>query len=331
MDPRFEKLFLCIPRALRGRSAPLARCLKRLPPVGSLPTPWETRALFSLLRYRRYKRSGGDHAVGHGLPVDGLSWDDFLDFVAARKKNPGCPPEIPAFLEIEPSSAHDFFDDPRSDAWKAWYRHRLASGTTPMTEYELREAGVLLVMSALTFRGGEFVIDASALKRTEEVARLYRENVSPATRLWRAACVGDWIAAKAVVDGMGDAELSQLVEERASQCREERLRRILVEIDRDDGLTPRTLVALDDLGIEYSTLHLGKALSPDHCAVRTALKIVSQRDDPWWFHAVKALRLSLDFVGVTDMNADVAKACDSFLSPAAAPQWARAGRAVELV
>jgi hypothetical protein len=273
--PRFQELFLAIPRALKGPPVHLARGLKRLPPVGSLPTPQETRTLFALLRYRRYKRSGGSPSAGHSPVLKDYSWDDFLDFVAARKKKPRCPPEIQSFAEIEPSSAYDFYDDPRHEAWKAVYHHRLANGTTPMTEYELREAQILFVMSPMTFTGGEFSFNGRAVEHSDEVDRLFKKNVSSGSRLWRAACVGDRIVAKTVADGMGDAGLSNLVEERASHCRQERLRRIHAEIYREGCLTPRTLVAFDDLGIKYSAVHLGKALSPDHCAVRTALKIAA--------------------------------------------------------
>jgi hypothetical protein len=66
-DPRDQKLYRALDRALRKPPENLARAIKSLPPVACLPTPWETRALAALLVYRQRKLWGLGLIAKHRL------------------------------------------------------------------------------------------------------------------------------------------------------------------------------------------------------------------------------------------------------------------------
>ncbi len=316
-----------------------------VPAEGSVPSApelsYETRPGWCV---RRVEATGESFRARVGQAAPFMSWDDFTVFVTAHKQQPGCSAPILSFSEVEPSLDYELsYDYPSSTPMEVWDREEPEEGMIHLTACDLQDAKVVTTTWSMQFGDPEFLIADEVLERGEKLGLVYAGTAGPRDRLWRMACVGDWRGADAAALELGNPVLVKLTQERDALCQEERLRRIHVQIIRDGGLTPRTLVALDDLGPEHSAAHLAKALSPGHRAVRTAMRIVARRHGPAWFEAVRKLRLRLGSVGELHEDTDLVEACEAFLAKwptrpshtacqhtKAAGLGDRAGRAIEL-
>jgi hypothetical protein len=322
--PRFQRLLEGYRLARVGPQGDLARAVRALPRVGRLPSPWETRALPVLLEYRRHKL----HEAMEGEELC-THWSDFVDFIGLRRQGPGCSAAVSALAAIEPSLVSVRTDDfrkpigpmfgyeladvlPDDESDEGLFKHP-DMGMFTITGADLMEAGIL---STTWFdpRGyWEFAIGVEVLEHEAVIAGFFEDADDPVVKLWRHACVGDWIAADAAALAMGNVTLGKLTGERAEQCREDRLDRIHLQMVRDKGLTPMTLKALVDFDPAYAAPHLAEALTVGHPAVRAALAIVVARDDPAWCPAVRRLFRSLGSVDDPEEVADLAEGCKRFL------------------
>jgi hypothetical protein len=323
LHPRFQRLLDGYKLALNGPPGDLVKAVRALPRVGRLPSPWETRALPVLFEYRRHKL----HEAMEELSTD---WRDFVDFVGLRRLGSGCSAAVSSLAAIEPSLTSewtddfwtpigpvfgyeltdddDFLTDDESDEGQF---NNPAMGMLTITTIDLMEAGVLITKWFEPPGYWEFTIADELLEHEAAIAAISEDAEDPAVKVWRHACVGDWIAAAAFA--LGNPKLSKLTGERAEQCREDRLDRIFLQMVRDKRVTPRILKALDDIDPAYAAPHLAAALTVDHPFVRTALAIVAARDDPSWCWAVGKLFRSVEFADDPDEVADLAETCEKFL------------------
>jgi hypothetical protein len=330
LHPRFQRLLEGHKLAQNGPPSDLAKAVRSLPRVGHLPSPWETRALPVLLEYRLHKAMENGELCTH--------WGDFVDFIGLRRQGPGCSVAVSSLAAIEPSFDYQLSDDippsepffeygltddfiessldfeltddflPANESYQGRFNHP-AMGMLAITAVDLMEAGVVIAKRFEPPDYWEFAIADEVLEHEAVITAFFEGTEDPAIKVWRHACVGDWIAANVAALAKGNATLRKLTGERAEQCREDRLDRIHLEMLREMGVTPRVLKALDDFDPAYTAPHLADALKVDHPAVRTALKIVAARDDP----AVRQLFRSLGSVDDPDEVADLATACKQFL------------------
>ena len=334
LHPRFQRLLEGYKLAQNGPPGDLAKAVRSLPRVGRLPSPWETRALSVLLEYRLHKAMEGGELCTH--------WRDFVDFIGLGRQGPGCSAAVSSWAAIEPSLDYRLSDDfppiepgfyygltddfigssldleltddflPANESYQGRFNHP-AMGMFTVTALDLMEAGVLVAGWFDPPDYWAFAIADEVLEHEAVITAFFEGAEDPGVKVWRHACVGDWIAANVAALAKGNATLRKLTGERAEQCREDRLDRIHLQMVRDGAVTPRVLKALDDLDPAYAAPHLAEALKVDHPAVRTALKIVAARDDPAWCPAVRQLFRSLGSVDDPDEVADLAKACKQFL------------------
>jgi hypothetical protein len=333
LHPRFHRLITGFQMAQDGLPGDLAKAVRALPRVGRLPSPWETRALPVLLEYRR-------HTLHEAMEDEelGTDWSGFLDFIGLRRQGPGRSAAVSSLTTIEPSFDYRLSDDfapiePSFDygltddfigasldlddflAPDESYQWRFNHpAMVTITAVDLEEAGVLITKTFEPPDYWAFAIADEVLEHEAAIAAFFEDAEEPAVKVWRNASVGDWVgAADAAALAVGDATLRKLTGERAEQCREDRLDRIHLQMLRDKGVTPRVLKALDDFDPAYAAAHLAEALTVDHRAVRTAVKIVAARDDPAWCPAVRQLLRGLGSVDDPDEVADLVKACKRFL------------------
>jgi hypothetical protein len=337
LHPRFQRLLDGYKLAQNGPPGDLAKSVRALPRVGRLPSPWETRALAVLLEYRRHKL----HEAMEGEELC-THWRDFVDFIGLRRQGPGCSAALSSLAAIEPSLDYQLSDDlppiePSFDygltddfigssfdleldddiltpdeSYQGLFKYP-ALGMLTIPAVDLMEAGVLITKWFDPPDYWAFAIADEVLEHEAVITALFEDAEDPGVKLWRHACLGDWLGAHAAALAMGNATLRRLSRERAEQCRDDRLDRIHLEMLREKGVTPRVLKALDDFDPAYASPYLAEALKVDHPAVRTALKIVAARDDPAWCPAVRQLFRSLEFVDDPDEVTDLAKYCKEFL------------------
>jgi hypothetical protein len=199
------------------------------------------------------------------------------------------------------------------ESYRGRFNHPAMAMLT-ITAVDLMEAGVLLFSRWYDPPDyWPFAIADEVLEHEAAIAASFEDAEDPGVEVWRRACVGDWVGAHAAALAEGNATLSKLTGERAEQCREDRLDRIHLEMVREKGLTPLVLKALVDFDPAYAAPHLAAALTVDHRAVRTALKIVAARNDPAWCPAVRRLLRSLGSADDPDEVADLVEGCKRFL------------------
>lgn len=316
-----------------------------LPAEGSIPgAPDLHYTIDECACYLIDQTTGAHYQVHNWQSEPYLFWKGFAKFVTGHNQQPGCPAPILSFRQVVPSLGYALVDDyPWTLPEEVWERDAPDGGMIQITARDLEDAGVAVEICVLPYGRQGFQVADEVLAVEEALGSVYSGTDDPRDRLWRMACVGDWLGVDVAALELGGASLVRLTQERDAQCREERLGRIHARIGRDGGLTPRTLVTLEDLGPEHSTAHIARALSPGHRAARTAMKIVARRDDPAWFETVRKLRLRLGCLPGSLMDADLVKACNAFLakcpkrsstptgaSPEVVQPLTRVGRAIEL-
>jgi hypothetical protein len=320
LSPRFQRLLEGYKLAQSGPPRDLAKAVRSLPRVGRLPSPWETRALPVLLEYRRNK-------LHEAMAELSTHWGDFVNFIRLRRQGPGCSAAVSSLAAIEPSLTSewpddlwtsigrifefeptdddDFLTDDESDDGQ--FNHP-APGMLTITTIDLMEAGALITKWSDPPYYWAFAIADEVLEHEAVITAFFEDAQDPEVKVWPHACVGDWIASHEVALANGNATLSKLTGERAEQCREDRHDRILLQMVRDKGVTPRVLKALYDFEPAYAAPHLADALMVDYQALRTAMAIVATRDDWSWRGAVVKLFRSLGYGGDPDEVTDLAEA-----------------------
>jgi hypothetical protein len=336
LHPRFQRLLEGYELAQDRPPGDLAKAVRSLPRVGRLPSPWETTVLTVGFAYRLPTLD--EVMEDEELCIHGR---DFVVFKGFRRRGPRCSAAASSPAAIEPSLGYqmsgdippieptfhyglteefmasfglllrdDFLELDESDL--GHFSHPSMARLT-IEAVDLVEAGVLVPGWFDPPNRWAFAVGDLVLEHAAAINEFFQGTEDPRVRLWRHACVGDWIAAHDAALAMGNVMLGKLTGERAEQCREDRLDRIQLQVGRDGAVTPRVLMALGDLDPAYATPHLAEALTVGHPAVRTALKFVAGRGDPAWCPAVGKLFRSLGSVDDPDQVADLANACEQFL------------------
>jgi hypothetical protein len=308
---RYDLLFQAFTRARQPPPADLAGALQALPPVGQLPSPWETWALVGFVRHRRRQLWLGEvvttrlsgsltgigrmGALGHpqGVPqlgpVPGLAeWEYFFHGKGCRLTHRVTGERIDV----------DFFSDSAEyfDSW--FYTNYLESLRNPEPPEQrlielhrsfepLRLAiADLLAGGMLTPLPGRqahpFRVSAHALEHADAVADFCEAWGDSGRRLWLAALIGDWPAVQDAARSVGDATVIDLVADRARACREACEQRLLGAF-REETEARAALLGLDDLDAGSLGGALSQALAgPPSGLTSVALDVLDRRNDPEW-------------------------------------------------
>lgn len=313
MDVRFTRLLDALEQVEAGPPADLTAFLHARPAPGVLPSPWETWALFGLVRHRerqlwvgevirtrlrghpRALAAGG--ALGHpeGVPghgtVPGLpEWEYYFHGKGCRLTH-----------KVDGDAIDvDFYDDTGEYFDTYFYLRYLETLRRPEPpEERLRELHPsfrpvalaftdLLTAGALTPRprSGPHPtrVSDAVLARADRIEAFCRAWADPAQRTWLAGLIGDWPAAH-VAGGAGtDAETAH----RAAVCNAARAERLEREI-RTNGRAADAIHGLADLGGPALPRQLEEALhAPPSGLVSAALDVVARVNDPKWCRLVYA-------------------------------------------
>lgn len=294
-----------------GPPTDLAAFLRQQPEPGMLPLPWETWTLIGLVRHRERQlwvaeivqtRLRGDisriaemGAMGHPeeLPqsgsVPGLSeWEFYFHGIGCclTHKVKGDSIDVDFYVD-----SAEYFDP-------YFYSNYLESVRSPEPpELRLRELfrslrPLKISIDELTKEGGLSPLPESSNcpRVSTEVLLCERainsfcqawENIT--SRLWLAALIGDWVAARACATG--DPTLEQLTTrcaEKVTQLRGEQLRNQTGHVAAD------ALYGLEELNAADRDLESAFQSNPSGL-VSAALEIVEQRDGAQWCPQVFAL------------------------------------------
>jgi hypothetical protein len=320
MDRTFRALFRTLREARLRTPDDLGAALAALPPVHALPLPWETWALFALAGYRRRK------LWAHALLESRLAphWGRRggtppLEEATARGFVPGLP-EWEYDLDGEDTDlAHrvtgehihlDLVNGPevmRRSGFAQYLLHRRRPGEADrrLLEFYPHRQPLWMVFDDL--------VDAGVLRRFDEtdveLCDAVREHAGaiaafcsawrePAARLWLAALVNDWPAARAAARARADPALVALTGPRARRCRRRRLADLRGRVEHS-GLSDELLYALADAGADDLPRYVRHALARRGGGATAALRLVA--DDPAFIPEVAALfGLSLERDGPLD-------------------------------
>jgi hypothetical protein len=277
LHPRFQRLLKGYKLAQGRPPADLAKAVRRLPYVGRLPSPWETRVLTAAFECRlpwldeemedeELCTHWGDYRFFKGLRRRGPARSAAASSPAAIEPSPGyqmsgdIPPIEPTFhygltegfmVSLGLLLRGDFLELDESDL--GHFSHPSMARLT-IEAVDLVEAGVLVPGWFDPPNCWAFAIADEVLEHTEVINAFFQGTEDQRVRVWRHACVGDWIAAHDAALDKGNARLSRLTGERAEQCRDDRLDRIQLQVGRDGAVTPRVLEALHDFDPAYASL-----------------------------------------------------------------------------
>lgn len=295
MTPRFARLFAALAQVADGPPADPATFVRDRPAVGELPPPWETWALFGLVRHRdrqewvaevirtrlqgdtsRIARAG---ALGHpgGVPQSGTvpglpEWEYYFHGRGCRITH-----------KVEGGAIDVDFHDDTADHFDPyfykWYLESLRRPDPPeqrlrelhpsfdpvvLSIADLESAGVLTRDTARAPR-----LSPDILPYADAVARFCRVWEDAGQRTWLAALIGDWPAVEATPD-------------RAGMCVATRASR-LEALVRTGERGWDALRALADLGPEFAARCLGDALRGEPSGlVSAALSIADSLNDTRW-------------------------------------------------
>jgi hypothetical protein len=273
LHPRFQRLLEGYKLAQDRPRGDLTKAVRALPRVGRLPSPWETRVLTAMFECRP---PWLDEAMEDEELCTHLGF-----FKGLRRRGPGSSAAASSPAAIEPSLGHQMSGDippieptfhyGPTEAFMTCLGLLLRDDFLELDESDLGHfshpsmarltiAGVDLVEAGVLVPGWfdppnywAFAIAGEVLEHSEVINAFFPGTEDPRVRVWRHACVGDWIAAHDAALDEGNAALRKLTGERAEQCREDRLDRIHLQMLRDKCVTPRVLRAHDDLDPTHAT------------------------------------------------------------------------------
>lgn len=292
----------------------LATAIQALPPVGSLPSPWETWTLAWLFACRR-RQLWAQELIRERLPkmvppspklrrqlqpVEVLvpEWTDWLvqmeadldyAYLIHRLTGEVLGVDVSADRRENPLFLYECVRDLKPDyGWTPTGR-LLALHPNPLTMWfaieELKGVGVLE-----RFDFGldeEEMEDVEAYRFSHDVlphaaaAREFWEAWDdPIRRLWLAALVGDWLAAEELARRTGNAVLIEHTRGRATECRQQRLE-FLVRGIGDQPAAITELAALNQVDESRAAEYLRRGLCGGGSGVQAALDFMD-RDDPRW-------------------------------------------------
>src|SRR5262249_27458193 len=150
-------------------------------------------------------------------------WGDFMDFIGLRRQGPGCSAAVSALAVIEPSLVSVWTDDfrtpigpmfgyeladvpPDDESYEGHVTHP-DMGMFTITAVDLLDAAVLVNRWYDWPDYWAFAIATELLEHEAAIAAFYEDADDLEVKVWRHACVGDWIAADAAAIAMGDATL----------------------------------------------------------------------------------------------------------------------------
>ncbi|TMQ33381.1 MAG: hypothetical protein E6K70_13390 [Planctomycetota bacterium] len=310
MDAHLDALLAAIVCLKEPEPADLVSCLRGMPELGLLPSPWDTWTLIGLTRHRERQFWVAEIIRNRlrGAPADLAAIGAFgqPDGVPQSGPVPGMPEWEYYFHGRGCCISHkvdgdaidvDFWDDSADYFDTFFYKNYLESLRRPEPpEQRLRELHPsaravtiaitdLLAAGALTPLPGS---DSHPYRLADEVTAVADDIASfctawphPDRRVWLAALIGDWLAADDAAAGR--PELTAVTGPSAARCREirwHRLRRELGEQYRGAD----ALQALADLG-------------PPSGLISAALDVIGQQDDPRWCARVHKLFSRVDPAG----------------------------------
>jgi hypothetical protein len=321
MDAKIDRLLNALRRVSDGPPHDLAAFVRQLPEPGALPSPWETWTLIGLARHRERQnwvaeiirtRLGGNLGNLAGYCSMGP-----LAGVPRSGSVPGLPEWEYYFHGIGCCITHkvrgdaidvDFFGDSAECFDWFFYANYLDSLREPdPVEQRLRDLHQkrsavrlsmddLLAAGALTRRApdgreGPPRVAEEVLACEGVIEAFCRLWASPGQRLWLAAVVGDWPAAREAVAGR--AEVDPVIVGHAESClrlRRERLR-------KESGYSAAdALYSLAELGDADEFLEEAFRGPPDG-VISAALEIAGRQGDSRWCPHIYALFCRLNSAG----------------------------------
>jgi hypothetical protein len=321
MDAKITRLLDAVSRVPDSPPEDLAAFLCSLPDAGTLPTPWETWTLFSLVlhRDRQYwvkeiihtRLSGNSAALGAigslGHP-DGVSqsgsvaglpeWEYYFHGRGCCLTHQVTGEDID--VDFWDDSA-EYFDayfytkyleslrDPAPPEQRLLELHRSVRSVNPGIAF-LFAAGAL---SPLTGRDSHPLrITDEVLVHVDRIKRFCLAWADPTKRIWLGGLVGDWIAAHESAAGL--LQVQRITELRAARCRSIRS----AQLRQVQGFSAAdSLFGLAELGVADERLEAVFRGVADG-TVSAALEIVAQQNDPRWCPHIHALFQRLDSHGL---------------------------------
>lgn len=312
MDPKIDRLLAAFRRAREGPPHDVAAFVRQLPEPGALPSPWETWTLIGLVRHRERQlwvaeiirtRLGGDlhelsalGSMGHP-PGEGVGSVPGLPEWEYRFHGIGCCITHKVNGDRIDVDFHEGSGEHFDTYFYAWYLDSLRKPQP--VEQRLRALhrnrnGVrfaiddLLAAGALTKRtanGRELPphLAEEILSCQGTIEAFCRLWESPEQRLWLAALVGDWPAAREAAAGR--AEVDPVIAANAELCVQLRRQRLLKE---SGYAAADALFALAELGDADEFLDAAFR-GPPTGTTSAALEIAGRQNDPRWCPQVYAL------------------------------------------
>jgi hypothetical protein len=157
---------------------------------------------------------------------------------------------------------------------------------------ELLEAGVLTVLEGR--KRHPFRVAEQVLEHEDDIDAFCELSSIPGRRVWLAAVVGDWLAAREAAVNAGDAQLIDLTSSRAEACAAMHTRELLAQ-RADESRAGDVLLALDDLDYDALGEQLARALKgPLGGVTWQAVQIIRRRANAAWCPAIYELFRRLD-------------------------------------
>lgn len=314
MRDRVGELFKSMAKAGEEPSPNLKEGLRSLPPVGSLPSPWTSWLLITLMQYRERQR-----------------WAKELLRTSLRQTVPPskslCRREQPVMMRVPDMPEWEVKLE--CDSKFGWLIHQvtgeiisvgLASQNVesiifadalnqyvkPHSRWE--PAGRLFELHP-DFNSIWYAIDSlvaarllvgvhydlhpykrglqpdghhltiSAIIHAEKFSRFCERWEDANNRLWLSALIGDWLLADELARAAGDPGLVEITETRAEKCRQRRVRTIRRRMEKR-SLLSWELKGLYELGEKEITLLVRQALRAHGRSVAAAVDFLESYDDP---------------------------------------------------
>jgi hypothetical protein len=305
MDAQIKELIHALGRATGPAPGDIPAFLKSLPNVGALPSPWETWTLIGFFRHRErqywVREVIQNHLRGDAAALGAMGALGHPEDVRLSGSVPGMPEWEYYFhgrgccLTQKVTGERidvDFWDETAEYFDVFFYEQFLKSLRKPerpeerllQLHHSLRPLRLavdhLLVAGAMTPKS----VSEMGPPRIADDVLAYRDAIEQfcsawndlSNRVWRAALIGDWLAAHDAA--VGNAEIQEITRPRAERCRAVRRKRLLHESGR---ATADGLFGLAELGDADDQIEAALRGTPGPM-ISSALEIIGRQDDPKW-------------------------------------------------